>query len=88
MRNGNDIEMARRDGEAAKLREYREIAEVCMLAGVPGKAGAFIQAGSTPSQVRAELLAARESEPVAVKGQARPWAEIFKKLGCYKGGGK
>lgn len=60
-----DIDAARTQGRSDALAYVREINEICVLAGAPDKAQAFIDKEAKPADVRKELLAARASADAA-----------------------
>lgn len=57
-----NIDEARAEGRAAAAADTKEIIQLCTLAGCPARAAEFIEAGSSPTDVRDALLTARADE--------------------------
>lgn len=55
------------DARVEALNYAAEVAELCTLAGQPGKAAGFIRAGMAPADVRDQLQKARAEEDVATQ---------------------
>jgi capsid assembly protease len=54
-----NLDAARAEGRAAGIAEVREIAELCQIAGVPGRAAEFIATGKSVADVRKALIDGR-----------------------------
>jgi hypothetical protein len=97
-----EIEALIAKAREAGFAEANAIADLCAIAGVPEKASQFIGEKKTADQVRKDLLAARVAAQVnsevnssvmpgadatvPVAGKASAWGDVWKRLGCFKGG--
>lgn len=53
------LDAARAEGRAAERAYRNEVEDLCALAGQPGRARAFVEAGTEVAEVRRQLLAGR-----------------------------